>query len=51
MSYQSAKQKYKDQVTEVEEPHGHNCFANGCPMAGGISTGLILSWEHHTTIN
>ena len=22
-----------------EKEQGHNCFANGCPMAGGISTG------------
>ena len=22
-----------------EQEQGHNCFANGCPMAGGISTG------------
>ena len=40
MSYASAKQRYAEKTTGFEDqPVSHNCFANGCPMAGGISTG------------
>jgi hypothetical protein len=40
MSYASAKQRYAE-TTKTEAfdgPNSHNCHANGCPMAGSIST-------------
>jgi hypothetical protein len=31
-----------------DSPNNHNCFANGCPMAGGISTGgnWVCAYHH-----
>lgn len=48
MSYAQAKQRYAEKTTEVDDqPHGHNCYANGCPMAGGISTGSHWVCAYH----
>jgi hypothetical protein len=30
-----------------DSPNTHNCFANGCPMAGGISTGSNWVCAYH----
>jgi hypothetical protein len=50
MSYQTAKRKYHDSTdtTSHDGPNNHNCFANGCPMAGGISTGgnWVCAYHH-----
>jgi len=37
--------------TEADEgPNNHNCFANGCPMAGSISTGghWVCAYHHQS---
>jgi hypothetical protein len=52
MSYASAKQRYAEKTTGFEDqPVSHNCFANGCPMAGGISTGgnWVCAYHHQAT--
>ena len=52
MSYASAKQRYAEKTTEFEDhAPNHNCFANGCPMAGGISTGgnWVCAYHHQAT--
>jgi hypothetical protein len=49
MSYAQAKQRYAEKSTFPEEQsHSHNCHANGCPMAGGISTGgnWVCAYHH-----
>ena len=52
MSYTSAKQRYveKKEILDTQEV-SHNCFANGCPMAGGISTGSnwVCAYHHQAT--
>jgi hypothetical protein len=52
MSYTSAKQRYveKKEISQEQEAN-HNCFANGCPMAGGISTGgnWVCAYHHQAT--
>jgi hypothetical protein len=53
MSYTTAKRKYHDSVeTDGHDgPNNHDCFANGCPMAGGISTGgnWVCAYHHQST--
>ena len=53
MSYQTAKRKYHDssETEGYDGPNSHNCFANGCPMAGGISTGgnWVCAYHHQAT--
>jgi len=51
MSYVTAKRKYHDTTEVADEPTNHNCFANGCPMAGGISTGgnWVCAYHHQAT--
>ena len=51
MSYVTAKRKYHDTTEVADEPTKHNCFANGCPMAGGISTGgnWVCAYHHQAT--
>lgn len=49
MSYTQAKQRYSEKTTDTfEGPNNHDCFANGCPMAGGISTGgnWVCAYHH-----
>jgi hypothetical protein len=49
MSYAQAKQRYAEKSTFPEEQeHSRNCHANGCPMAGGISTGgnWVCAYHH-----
>jgi hypothetical protein len=53
MSYAQAKQKYVEKTTPDGQvgPNSLNCFANGCPMAGGISTGSnwVCAYHHQAT--
>ena len=51
MSYVTAKRKYHDTTEVADEQVNHNCFANGCPMAGGISTGgnWVCAYHHQAT--
>jgi hypothetical protein len=53
MSYNTAKRKYHDSTESDghEGPNNHDCFANGCPMAGGISTGgnWVCAYHHQAT--
>jgi hypothetical protein len=49
MSYAQAKQRYAEKSTFPEEQGtSRNCHANGCPMAGGISTGgnWVCAYHH-----
>jgi len=50
MSYAQAKQRYAEQTTPeaFDGPNSHDCHANGCPMAGGISTGgkWVCAYHH-----
>lgn len=51
MSYQSVKRKYHETSVDEDAPTSHNCHANGCPMAGGISTGgnWVCAYHHQAS--